>query len=224
MADTVTKLNKETVAGGDAMDESLVPNTAGPGGLAKRPRVVIGGDDGELVDVATEGGIVKLQIKAESLPLPAGAGTEATLAAIKAKTDNLDVALSTRTKPADQQHVLVDNLPATQPVSGPLTNAELRATPVSTRLISTTASRTTVPAALTDTLLLSENANRKTALIYNNSNAILYIGLGADPVYADDFSYLIAADTLWEIPVGYTGEVRGYWSSVDGKARMTELV
>ncbi len=37
--------------------------------------------------------------------LPAGASTEATLAAIKVKTDNLDVLLSTRTKPADTQTV-----------------------------------------------------------------------------------------------------------------------
>jgi len=35
-------------------------------------------------------------ISAASLPLPSGAATEATLALIKAKTDNLDVALSTR--------------------------------------------------------------------------------------------------------------------------------
>jgi len=35
-------------------------------------------------------------ISAASLPLPSGASTETTLAAIKAKTDNLDVALSTR--------------------------------------------------------------------------------------------------------------------------------
>jgi hypothetical protein len=38
-----------------------------------------------------------------------GVSTEATLALIKAKTDNIDVALSTRTKAADQQHVLVDS-------------------------------------------------------------------------------------------------------------------
>lgn len=35
--------------------------------------------------------------------------TQTTLALIKAKTDNLDVLLSTRTKPADSQHVTVDN-------------------------------------------------------------------------------------------------------------------
>jgi hypothetical protein len=65
-------------------------------------------------------------ISATALPLPAGASTETTLAAIKAKTDNLDVLLSSRTKPADVQHVTVDNAsvavtgtfwPNTQPVS-----------------------------------------------------------------------------------------------------------
>lgn len=58
-------------------------------------------------------------ISAGSLPLPSGASTEATLALIKAKTDNIDVALSTRTKPADVQNV-----------TGPLTDAQLRASAV----------------------------------------------------------------------------------------------
>lgn len=51
-------------------------------------------------------------ISAESLPLPAGASTEETISSvasilslIKAKTDNLDVLLSTRTKPSDTQYV-----------------------------------------------------------------------------------------------------------------------
>src|SRR5258708_25576001 len=46
-----------------------------------------------------------------SLPLPTGASTEATLALIKAKTDNLDVLLSTRTKPADTQAISAASLP-----------------------------------------------------------------------------------------------------------------
>lgn len=87
-------------------------------------------------------------VSAAALPLPSGASTEATLAAIKAKTDNLDVLLSTRTKAADQQHVIVDSSSsvavtgtfwqATQPVSiaasvavtGPLTDTQIRATPL----------------------------------------------------------------------------------------------
>jgi hypothetical protein len=44
-------------------------------------------------------------VSAAALPLPAGASTEATLALVRAKTDNIDVALSTRTKPADFQSV-----------------------------------------------------------------------------------------------------------------------
>ena len=50
-------------------------------------------------------------VSAASLPLPSGASTEATLALIKAKTDNLDVALSTRTKPSDTQPVSAASLP-----------------------------------------------------------------------------------------------------------------
>jgi hypothetical protein len=50
-------------------------------------------------------------VSAAALPLPAGASSEATLALIKAKTDNLDVALSTRTKPADTQPVSAAALP-----------------------------------------------------------------------------------------------------------------
>lgn len=48
-------------------------------------------------------------VSAAALPLPTGASTEVTLALVKAKTDNLDVLLSTRTKPADQQHAIVDS-------------------------------------------------------------------------------------------------------------------
>ncbi len=68
-------------------------------------------------------------VTAATFPLPSGASTEATLALIKAKTDNLDVALSTRTKAADQQHVVVDSS-ASVPVTGPVTDAQLRASSI----------------------------------------------------------------------------------------------
>lgn len=57
-------------------------------------------------------------VSAAALPLPSGASTEATLALIKAKTDNLDVALSTRA------------------VTG-LTDAQARATPLPVSLTGT---------------------------------------------------------------------------------------
>lgn len=85
--------------------------------------------DGELHVIVTGGGAVGLtdtQLRATPVPV-ADATAEATLALIKAKTDNLDVALSTRavTGLTDAQ------LRATPvPVSGPATDAQLRATPV----------------------------------------------------------------------------------------------
>jgi len=52
-----------------------------------------------------------------------------TVAVTSAGLTNLDVALSTRTKPSDQQHVIIDSS-ASLTVSGPLTDTQLRATPV----------------------------------------------------------------------------------------------
>lgn len=52
-----------------------------------------------------DGSGVTQPVSVSSLPLPTGASTEVTLAAIKAKTDNLDVLLSTRTKPVDIQNI-----------------------------------------------------------------------------------------------------------------------
>ncbi len=50
--------------------------------------------------------------------------TQTTLALIKAKTDNIDVALSTRTKPADQQHVIIDSGTVTVDTTGLATSAK----------------------------------------------------------------------------------------------------
>lgn len=104
-------------------------------------------------------------VSASALPLPAGASTEATLAAIKAKTDNLDAAISTRLKPADTltKVATVDTItnpvavtgafwPATQPVSiaampsTPVTGTFWQATqPVSGPLTDTQLRATAVP-------------------------------------------------------------------------------
>lgn len=79
-----------------------------------------------------------------SVPLPTGASTEATLALIKSKTDNIDVALSTRavTGLTDAQLRAV-----AVPVSGPLTDTQLRLTavPVSGPLTDTQLRAVAVP-------------------------------------------------------------------------------
>lgn len=88
---------------------------AGGGGVAQ---VQVRSAANAWTDVGYAGGDLRLPvdpsgvtspISAVTLPLPTGASTEVTIAAIKAKTDNLDVLLSTRTKPADSQHATIDN-------------------------------------------------------------------------------------------------------------------
>jgi hypothetical protein len=64
-------------------------------------------------------------ISAVALPLPAGAATEATLGTINGKVPALGQAAMAASVP-----VVIANNQSAVPVSGPLTNAELRATPV----------------------------------------------------------------------------------------------
>lgn len=90
------------------VDTNGDPVSAGGGGLTDAQlRATPVPVSGPLTDAQLRAAAVP--VSAASLPLPTGASTEATLALIKAKTDNLDVVLSTRTKPADQQHVIVDS-------------------------------------------------------------------------------------------------------------------
>jgi hypothetical protein len=72
---------------------------------------ILGKTSGNVAEVTADDAMKVDASTSTVLPLPTGASTEATLAAIKAKTDNLDVALSTRA------------------VTG-LTDTELRATPI----------------------------------------------------------------------------------------------
>lgn len=99
-------------------------------------------------------------VSVAALPLPTGAATEATLALVKAKTDNLDVTLSSRLKPADTLAGVttvgaVTSITNPVAVTGPLTDAQLRATPVP---VSGTVAATVAGAATeTGNLLVTAN-------------------------------------------------------------------
>lgn len=92
-------------------------------------------------------------------------------------------------------------------------------------LISTNGSITAIAAVGSDTQLIASNLNRKELLIFNDSTIVLLVGLSSSTVSTSNFTYSIAASTLWTLPHGYTGEVRGIWLSVSpsGFARITEL-
>ena len=137
--------------------------------------------------------ITTLPVSVASLPLPAGAATEATLATrateatlalIKAKTDNLDVALSTRavTGLTDAQ------LRATAvPVSGPLTDAQLRAA--------------AVPVSAASLPLPAGAATEATLALIKNTDGIKKI---VDPLPA-------GTNTLGKVDQGVAAAVAGGW-------------
>jgi hypothetical protein len=92
-------------------------------------------------------------------------------------------------------------------VSGPLTNAV----------------RTSVVASTTEVQLLPANPARRSVLIFNDSNDVLYIGLGSTPVTTTDFTKSVSAQALAHLPDGFVGEIRGLWSGDEGAARITEM-
>lgn len=123
--------------------------------------------------------------------------------------------------------VIVDNV---VPVTGPLTDAQLRATPVpisgtvsSTPASSSTAVVTSVASSATNVQLLAVNAGRKAFSVYNESTSILYLKLGTT-ASAASYSVQIPTNSYYESQnLIYTGEVDGIWASANGSARITEL-
>lgn len=87
------------------------------------------------------------------------------------------------------------------------------------------ATRTQVADTASDTQLLAPNPRRKQVLIFNDSSAALYIGLGTTAVTTSDYTVRVAQYGLFVVGDGYDGEIRGIWASDpgDGAARITEL-
>lgn len=132
--------------------------------------------------------------------------TQATLALIKAKTDNIDVALSTRTKPADTQvvslvsttisnipHVIIDSMPAG---GAGLTDTELRATPVLVS-VSGVATATKQDSLLTELQLKADLTDTQpVSLATIPINAAAATSAKQDTLIAKDFATSAKQDTL----------------------------
>lgn len=149
--------------------------------------------------------------------LPTGASTSAkqdtqqtALDAIKTSVEALDNAVA-----GNELQVDVLTMPTTTVTgSGTFTTKEVRSATPSQSSVNDTASSTT---------LISSNANRLGATVFNDSTVVLYVKLGAT---ASTTSFTIKLDPgdYYEIPFGYTGVVDGIWASdASGAARITEL-
>lgn len=136
------------------------------------------------------------------------------------------------------QPILVDGSATTQPVSGPLTDTQLRATavPVSGPLTDTQLRATPVPVSsapavsgsatvtrvatsATVATLKAANANRL-KLVVTTENGITYVKLGSAAT-TTDYSYYLPARSTLEID-GYTGIVTGIRSTGSDFVQVTE--
>ena len=82
---------------------------------------------------------------------------------------------------------------------------------------------TTVADNASSVTLLASNGSRKSAEIYNDSTATLYVRCEVAAASAAAYTAKMAAGSYFVVPFGYTGEIRGIWSSADGGyARITE--
>lgn len=87
---------------------------------------------------------------------------------------------------------------------------------------SSTGTVTNVSSSATNVTLLSTNANRLGATVYNDSNQVLYLKLGAT-ASTTSYTVRVSAQGYYEVPSNYTGQIDGIWNSANGAARVTEL-
>jgi hypothetical protein len=90
------------------------------------------------------------------------------------------------------------------------------------RVTSTTATVTSVAAAVVSTPLVLANSSRQGVIVYNDSPERLYVkcGVGAS---LTSFTALVRQGDYWELPFGYLGDIEGIWTAAGGFARVTEF-
>ena len=111
-------------------------------------------------------------------------------------------------------------------VANPLRTDPVGTTPqVVKPVVSTTPTRTSIPASATVVTLLNSNSSRQWATIFNKSDSgFLLIALGAGASLID-FSVEVAPGGYYELPTipVYTGVITGLWTVASGFAQVTEL-
>lgn len=102
-------------------------------------------------------------------------------------------------------------------VSGPATDAQMRATPlpVIDRGVAS-AVTSNFPATNTPAALVSALTNRRTLSIWNEGSTLMRIKYGSGPT-STSFKLKIQPQGYWEMPPGeYTGAVYAYWDLAVG--------
>lgn len=80
-----------------------------------------------------------------------------------------------------------------------------------------------VASAAVDTVLLASNVKRLGATVENDSTSALNLLLSPAVSSATVRTRQLAPGTYYELPFGYTGVVKGFWTTANGFARITEF-
>lgn len=91
------------------------------------------------------------------------------------------------------------------------------------KFTSNTSVQSNVAGVALDTVILASNTNRTGAMVFNDSNAILYLLLAVGTASPTLHSVQLIAQAYFEVPFNYTGVIKGIWASATGSARVTEM-
>jgi hypothetical protein len=113
----------------------------------------------------------------------------------------------------------------TQPVSGPLTDTQLRATAVSVSTIpsqGTTVTNSNFTSVTPSTSLVSAVAGRKVLTVYNEGAGVIYISGGATCTTAS-YQIRLGVGEYWECPEGQASLAHSAVFATAGTARVTQV-
>ena len=79
-----------------------------------------------------------------------------------------------------------------------------------------------VPASLDPVEIAPKQFDRKGFMIFNASTASLTLALN-ETVSDEIMTLIMPAQSFFECPYGYAGIVMGYWSAVNGSAKVTSF-
>lgn len=89
-----------------------------------------------------------------------------------------------------------------------------------------TGTQSNVASSATDVTILASNANRQGGMIFNDSTQVLYLLLASGTSTTSLYTVQVpnaASFGYYEIPFGYIGVIKGFWTTANGNARVTEI-
>ena len=160
---------------------------------------------------AVQSGTWNLTNISGTVSLPTGAATETTLSALNGKVTACNTGAIT----------ISTALPAGTNNIGDVDVASLPAVTLTTY---STSSVTSVVSAAVSTSILASNANRRMAILVNDTDKVVYVKLGATASLTS-YTYRLTPLQTLELPFPiYTGAIDAIWdSSPTGSMRVTEI-